>query len=78
MTIARFFERILSTPTHDVVPARDSSMLVRETFYPTSTSTLELLAALRESRTTGRLIFDLRDGGVATIRVREEVNFDIT
>jgi hypothetical protein len=76
MTLTRFFDRILSAPAHDVSPTRDSSVFVRETFYASSTDIIELLLSLRQSRTTGRLILDMRDGGVSVIRVREEVEFN--
>jgi hypothetical protein len=75
MTLTRFFDRILS-PASDMLPARDSTTFVRETFYASSVDIVELLLSLRQSRTTGRLILDMRDGGVSVIRVREEVEFN--
>ncbi len=78
MSLTRFFERVLTQPTSDVPSARDSTSLVRETFYSPQIDIYELLLALRNCRTTGRLIIDLGQGGVNCIRVREEVSFDIT
>ncbi len=78
MSLTRFFERVLSSPTSDLAPSRDSSTFVRETFYDYRTPLPELIAALYDNRLTGRLIFDLKDGRVNAIRVREEVTFDIT
>jgi hypothetical protein len=78
VTLTRFFDRILSAPASDLSPARDSTTFVRETFYESNADIAELLLALRESHLTGRLILDLAQGGVNCIRVREEVNFDIT
>jgi hypothetical protein len=78
MTIARFFERVLSQPAPGASPAHDSTTFVRETFYPARTDLLELLAALHEARLTGRLILDISQGSVNAIRVREELNCDWT
>jgi len=77
MTLTRFFDRILA-PASYFPPTRDSSTFVRETFYDSHCDLTELLASLRESHTTGRLILDLGQGGITAIRVREEVSFDIT
>jgi hypothetical protein len=76
VTLTRFFDRILSAPASDLSPARDSTIFVRETFYASNVDIIELLLSLRQSRTTGRLILDMRDGGVSVIRVREEVEFN--
>jgi hypothetical protein len=78
MSLVPFFERVLSQPTNDIATSRESTILVRETFYSPQIDVSELLVAIRNCRTTGRLIIDLGQGGVNCIRVREELNFDIT
>lgn len=76
--MTRFFYRLLDTPAGNVAPTRALANIVRESFYAPRTDIVELLAALRANRHTGRLIIDLREGGVSTIRVREENEFEAT
>jgi hypothetical protein len=77
MSLAHFFERVLTAPTMEQPPTHDTTFFVRETMYPRTVDYMELFAALHDAQLTGRVIFDLSQGTVQAIRTREEVKVDL-
>jgi hypothetical protein len=77
MSLVHFFERVLTTPSPNALPTKDTTLFVREAMYPTNVNLDELLAALHDAKFTGRLIFDLGQGTTQAIRTREEVKVNL-
>jgi hypothetical protein len=50
----------------------ESHKLVRERSFPNSQSIQDILSHLKSTRSTGQLIIDIGQGGVGTIRFKEE------
>ena len=53
---------------------RDSQVLVRERGFPPTMDIASLLHFLRDQRSTGKLMIDMNQGGIGTIRFREEAH----
>ena len=60
-----------SEPSH----VSESSRVVRERHFPADTNLRALLAMLRRMRATGTIQIDIADGGVGSVRFREEKKF---
>ena len=56
----------------------ESHRLVRERTFPIHNNLLDILEALKSSHSTGQLLIDMNQGGIGSIRFREEqkVKFD--
>jgi hypothetical protein len=73
--------RLPAPPTRESAPPiahEESHRLVRERAFPASQSVEDLLAQLRESGFTGTLQIDLNQGGIGTIRLREEKRIEFS
>jgi len=57
-------------PTH----VRDSHILVRERRFPPSQDIAALMKFLRDMHSTGTLMINISQGGICTLRYREEIN----
>jgi len=63
-----------ATATH----VSESHHLVRERAFPSSSDLNYVLRLLRSSHSTGTLMIDVNQGGVGSIRFREETKVDFT
>ena len=72
--------RLPSPPVQDApLPASESHHLVRERVFRSSREDVySALRSLLESRSTGTLMVDIANGGIGSVRFREEKKVDFS
>lgn len=59
----------------DPLHVSESQRIVRTRQFPTDTDLLLILSDLRRNQSTGTLMIDLSQGGIGSVRFREEQKF---
>ena len=72
--------KLSSPPPREDAPTHISERhhLIRERSFPASADIAYVLKLLRSSHSTGMLMIDVNEGGVGSIRFREETKVDFT